>query len=269
VTERTTLEAERDFLLRSLDDLEVERQGGNVDDDTYRVLHDDYTARAAAVIRSLQDGVARPPPAAPAAPRWMRVATVAGILLFAVLAAVLLARAVGTRDPGQTATGNEQQSSEDALDRLAAAATAQPDNYAARIAYARALLGNDPAQALAEYDAAGRLDPTQAEPPTYVGWISALAARGLEAGPERDEVIGRALESLKDAVELDAGYADAYVFRGLVRYNLMGDAAGAVPDFQLFLVNAPDNHPMRETVLGVLARAESESAATTTTVTSR
>ena len=45
------LEAERDFLLRSLDDLEAERDAGNIDDDTYRTLHDDYTARAAAVIR--------------------------------------------------------------------------------------------------------------------------------------------------------------------------------------------------------------------------
>ena len=31
-----SLEAERDFLLRSLDDLEDERQAGNVDDGTYR-----------------------------------------------------------------------------------------------------------------------------------------------------------------------------------------------------------------------------------------
>ena len=47
--DREALEAERDFLLRSLDDLEAERAAGNVDDDTYRTLHDDYTARAAAV----------------------------------------------------------------------------------------------------------------------------------------------------------------------------------------------------------------------------
>ena len=34
--DRDALEAERDFLLRSLDDLEAERAAGNIDDDTYR-----------------------------------------------------------------------------------------------------------------------------------------------------------------------------------------------------------------------------------------
>jgi hypothetical protein len=33
------LEAEREFLLRSLDDLESEREAGNIDDETYRSLH--------------------------------------------------------------------------------------------------------------------------------------------------------------------------------------------------------------------------------------
>ena len=42
------LERERDFLLKSLDDLETERAAGNIDDASYAELHDDYTARAAA-----------------------------------------------------------------------------------------------------------------------------------------------------------------------------------------------------------------------------
>ena len=49
------LEAERDFLLRSLEDLDSELATGNIDPDTYRVLHDDYTARASAVIQSIAD----------------------------------------------------------------------------------------------------------------------------------------------------------------------------------------------------------------------
>ncbi len=43
---RTAQEEERDFLLRSLDDLESERAAGNIDDETYQRLHDDYTARS-------------------------------------------------------------------------------------------------------------------------------------------------------------------------------------------------------------------------------
>ena len=41
--ERAGLETERDFLLRSLDDLEEERAVADVDDGTYQSLHDDYT----------------------------------------------------------------------------------------------------------------------------------------------------------------------------------------------------------------------------------
>ena len=37
---------------------EAERDAGNIDDETYATLHDDYTARAASVIRSLRDGTA-------------------------------------------------------------------------------------------------------------------------------------------------------------------------------------------------------------------
>jgi hypothetical protein len=66
------LEDERDFLLRSLDDLDSELVAGNIDPDTYRVLHDDYTARASAVIKSIEDGVTRDAPDAPRVPPVMR-----------------------------------------------------------------------------------------------------------------------------------------------------------------------------------------------------
>ena len=54
------LEDERDFLMQSLDDLELERESGGIDDESYHELHDDYTARAAAMIRALRDGVDAP-----------------------------------------------------------------------------------------------------------------------------------------------------------------------------------------------------------------
>jgi hypothetical protein len=49
------LEEERDFLLRSLEDLEREYAAGDVDDSDFEELKDDYTARAAAVIRAIED----------------------------------------------------------------------------------------------------------------------------------------------------------------------------------------------------------------------
>ncbi len=46
------LEEERRFLLRSLADLEREREAGDVDDVDYRELRDGYTVRAAATLRA-------------------------------------------------------------------------------------------------------------------------------------------------------------------------------------------------------------------------
>ncbi|MDZ4827449.1 MAG: hypothetical protein SGJ13_13465 [Actinomycetota bacterium] len=262
--DQAELESEREFLLRSLDDLDTEHDAGNMDDDTYSTLHGDYTARAAAVIRAIESASepAVPKPAPPV--RWMQIVTVVGVIAFALSAAFLLTRAVGTRGAGQTATGNSQ-AAEDPTETLRAAAVARPDDYEARMAYARVLLSQDRVRALAEYDAAADLDPTQPEPITYAGWIIGLAAQGSEPGPDRDLLVTRALERLDAATALDPNYADAFVFRGILEFNVVGDAAGSVPDFQAFLALAPDDHPMRETVLDTLARAISASETSPTT----
>ena len=262
--DRGALETERDFLLRSLDDLDAEYAAGNVDEETYRLLHGDYTARAAAVIRALDgsaDGVhaveSAPGPERHRTPLWMRVTVFTLVASFALGGSFALTRAVGTRAPGGTITGNEQVTGGVGrdLDSLRKAVDEDPDDYDARIAYARALLGQNPPEALAQYDAARRIDPTQPEPPTYMGWITALAAQGSEPGAQRDELVRRSLAWFARGLELDGRYEDAYVFRGLLRFNVLGDAAAAVPDLQQFLVLAPSDHPMREVVLGVLERA--------------
>ena len=120
-----------------------------------------------------------------------RTLTVGGIVVFALVAAVLLSRAVGQRRPGQTITGNAQVSTGstttggDPGPRLADAAEQHPKSYAARIAYARYLLGNyDFADAVREFGAAARLDPSQPEPPTYAGWAGAPSrSRSSTPGP--------------------------------------------------------------------------------------
>lgn len=270
--DRDALAAERDFLLRSLDDLEAEYAAGNIDEDTYRLLHDDYTARAAAAIRALDGGAGRDGPGPldpprPRAPWWARLAAVAVVAAFALGGALALTRAVGTRAPGGTITGNSQAAAGDDLDALRGAAEAAPDDYRARISYARALLGEDPPEALAQYDAARRIDPSQPEPPTYIGWITALAARGSEAGPQREALVEEALGWFDRALALDDGYEDAYVFRGLVRLDVLGDPAAAVGDLQRFLALAPSDHPMRAAVLGALERAVAASGGTASSVT--
>src|SRR5579872_3021613 len=131
------LAEERDFLLRSLRDLDDERAAGDVDEGDYDVLKEGYTARAAAVLRELEsrrngdgggedtdgDGGGhaaaaepgphegprqppqQPPPPQPRRPWWARgrlVAAGAGVALFAVGAGLLVAHSAGQRLPGQT-----------------------------------------------------------------------------------------------------------------------------------------------------------------------
>src|SRR5450631_64001 len=95
-TGQERLEAEREFLLRSLDDLEGEHDAGGIDDASYQRLHDDYTARAAAVIRSLRDGDRETPREGDRGGR-RRVLLIGAIVVFAALAGVALATALGAR----------------------------------------------------------------------------------------------------------------------------------------------------------------------------
>ncbi|HVF14391.1 MAG TPA: hypothetical protein VM942_07310, partial [Acidimicrobiales bacterium] len=56
------LEEQRDVLLKSLRDLEEERDAGEIGEDDYGALKDDYTARAAAVLRAIAAGRSGRPP---------------------------------------------------------------------------------------------------------------------------------------------------------------------------------------------------------------
>jgi tetratricopeptide (TPR) repeat protein len=249
--DREEMVAERDFLLRSLDDLDSELVAGNIDPDTYRSLHDDYTARAADVVRALDDGKRTREPADSKRSPLRRVLTAGGVVLFAVLIAFLLARATGERRPGQTITGNSE------LGERATQPTLDPNSYEARISTARSLLGNqDYEGALRAYTAAAKTDPTQPEPLAYRGWISALVARQVEDAAIRDRLVARALKDLNAAIKRSPEYLDAYFFKGYTLLNLADEPGEAVPALQRFVQLAPSDHPLREQVLGVLAEAQ-------------
>jgi len=260
--DRDALENERDFLLRSLDDLEDERAAGNVDDGTYQVLRDDYTARAAAAIRSLDTGTDLTPPDPPAASKLMRIVTVGGIIAFAVAAAVLLTHAVGQRRAGQTITGNAQLSGgattgTDPGPALAAAVRTQPKSYAAHIAYARYLLPkNQLTDAIHEFGAAARLDPSQPEPPTYAGWAGALLAQQVQDPQARRPLLTASLDRINEVIKSHPQYPDAYALKGVILLNMQGDAKDAIPPFQQFLVLTDESNPIRSQVLAALAQAE-------------
>ncbi len=270
--DRAALEAERDFLLRSLDDLDNERRIGNIDDETYERLHADYTARAAAVLRQLRDGLDVSLPDAPRRSVRRRWLAPLAIGLVAVTAALLLAQSVHDRGESGSLTGNDV-SAPGAAARSAALRQAvedHPDDYNARIALARYLLNNDLREALVQYDKAAELDPKQPEPLTYSGWINALAASNLPEGDEdRDLLVQRAFDRFDRAIEIAPEYADTFVFRGITKWRVLSEPQQAIPDFQRFLQLAPQDHPQREMVLGALAQAEAavqSSTGTSTTV---
>ena len=268
--ELAALESERDFLLRSLDDLEAERAAGNLEDDRYQALKDDYTARAAAVLRSIEEGFdARPVP--PPVPWRRRLAAGLGIAAFAAVAAVLLAGALGERLPGGSATGNAQSDRRRALEEQV---RRHPDSAAAHMAYARHLLDTgEVADAVVEFDTAARIEPDNAEALAYAGWLVFLAA-GSQTGDAQDtqppsgdvsqsretssRLMAAALTRLDQAVAADPDYPDAHFFRVMVLLQGTNDPAGAVSELERYLALVPDG-PQSAQVRQLLERARTQS----------
>jgi cytochrome c-type biogenesis protein CcmH/NrfG len=251
VSEREVLEEERAFLLRSLEDLDAERAEGNVDDETYARLHADYTARAARVIHRL-DGDAPPPDGTDATPpagsARRRVLTALGVVAFAVVVGIALAYGLGARLPGQTISGRQ---SEDAgpdaaaeVRALRADVRAAPDDPAARIALARALLGAQRGvDALRQFREAARLDPENPEPFAYSGWLVRL-----QGFPDQG------LTLIDKVIEIAPDYPDAHFFRGVILLRDRSQPDAAIPEFQRYLVAAPDS-PLAPQVRQLLAQA--------------
>ena len=258
---------EREFLLRSLDDLDAELLAGNIDPDTYRVLHDDYTARASAVIKSIEAGKGREGSERQRVPLLMRLVTIGGIVVVAILAAFLLAHAIGQRNPGQEITGDAQAGGGGTatttvpvatqVAQAKAAAAAAPKSYDARIRYARALISVSPIDAIQEFIVAAQLDPSQPEPHAYAGWLTALESRDAPTPAQAAELRAAGLSSLNKAIQVDPTYPDSYVFKGLLLSQLENKQCEAATAFQLFLVNAPEDHPLRQQVLSALSAAVS------------
>jgi tetratricopeptide (TPR) repeat protein len=255
VGEREELEARREFLIRSLEDLEAERAAGNIDDETYARLHGDYTARAAAVLRELDGENGSEPPEAESVPAGRRALVIGAIVAFAIAAAVVLGVTIAPRLPGQTVTGG-------------VTATTQPSAYDAHIQRARSLISTDPVGALKQYAAAARLKPNEAEPPTYTGWIYALSSQDATAAADRAQLIDRALQDFATAHRVDPQYADAYAFDGIVHLRFLNDAKGAIPLLQKYLQlepSGPQVSDVRSELRAAQQAAKAPAGAGTTT----
>lgn len=247
--------ADRDFLLRSIADLEAEHAAGELTDDRFQALHDQYTVQAATVLRALEQLGTTSLADAPLPPprRRGRPVLAAAAVALALVAGggVLLARSVGDRQPGQTITGNAQ-SAGDTLDGLARAARQRPDDYDAQLAYASALMeAGEAVEALRTFDVAARLEPSSPLPKAYAGWLVFLA--GLT-----DEALAR----IDSAIAVDPNYADARFFRGMVLLRGRNDPAGALVELRRFLELAPPGAP-RDQVQQLVDGLEQPSSTTT------
>ena len=225
--------AQQEFLRRSLDDLESERDAGDIDPADYESLRARYAARAEAVDRALGEA---PEPAGEATGRSRRgLVAIAVIVAFGVAAGLLLAHNAGTRLPGGTITGNSQLSPAQRLDLKAQQLTGQ----------GKAL------QAIEAYDQALKIAPQDAEALAYKGWLLRLA--GHQAN--NPALIDLGLSLIMQAEKLDPTYADPYFFGGETLFVDKNDAKDAVVQFQEFLANNPPQGMIPE-VQGELQTAQ-------------
>lgn len=238
------LEEERDFLLRSLQDLEREHDAGDVDDADYEELKDDYTARAAAVIRSIENRNATARSLRPQRD-WRRTAL--GLVLVGVVAVGagwLVFRNAGTRAPGQGLTGDARQDSANLI--LKAQGLTGQAQASLQAGDAQKALKQFEA-AVQSYDDALEISPDNVEAMTYRGWV--LHTIALSSEPSvATELDQQALQYLNEAIATDPSYSDARVFRAILERNAGNFAAAkadldridisAIPVYMLQMINS-------------------------------
>jgi hypothetical protein len=236
---KSVLEEERDFLLRSLRDLEAEHDAGDIDDADYEALKDDYTVRAAGVIRELAGepagGLTEPVPAGSDAPgtppspppsqpepgptrrrRWRRWA--AGVVVAVASGSVAgwaVHGALGARLPGQTVSGAP----------VGAEKLAQLLDQAQRAAAA-----GDAVTALKDCRTILAADPNQPQALAEEGWLLAQT--------QQPALQSQGLADLTRAVALAPGDQTAHLYRGIALLDV-GRKAEAVPDLQSYLDHNP------------------------------
>ena len=220
----------RDFLLRSIDDLEREHEAGDLIEADFDLLHRDYSRRAAEVLREIENGAA--PVTARIAPtpvqaaiarkaRMLRVAAAVGIVAFAGASGLFVAKTFGVRSGNSGLTGSVN--------------AAQPNTTDAKVEallrIGRENLAKDPLVAIQSFDAAVALDPTQVEAMTYAGWVLRLASQSVTGDAKRKELLDSAVKRIDKAIDVDPNYPDARAFRGIIRLRDLDDPKGALEDF--------------------------------------
>lgn len=214
------LEEERRFLLRSLRDLEREREAGDVDDADYETLRDGYTVRAADVLRQIEDGKRSLAPAPPR--RWGLVIGVsAAIVLGAVGIGLVLANAWGERGADQEITGFTPGDDVRSVLANARAAMSRGDFATANELF----LVADQAELERGVD--------NPEARAYVGWTFALLTVSNPDEAQSSEQLDLAVLALEQAVAMDPDYPDPHCFLAIIEFQFRGDAVAALEHVEI------------------------------------
>jgi tetratricopeptide (TPR) repeat protein len=222
---------ERDFLQRSLDDAAREHRAGDLSGDDFDVLVARDAARLAEVESELAafeplQQVTAAPDAEPAPPPrmalWRKVGIAAACGLIALGGVILVVHFVGSRQPGQAASGSVTLSQ------------AQQIEQQLRQALAMNNRGNTKG-ALELYDKVLSEDPSNPAALAYAGWLQWNV--GTSAHVDSLVRIGRA--EIQTAVRDAPTYDEAHLFWGLVLENQDHNNAAAVSQFNDFLADGP------------------------------
>lgn len=184
------LEEERRFLLHSIRDIEREFAAGDVDRSDFTVLRDGYVARAAAVLREIEDGRSALVPKV-SQPWWRRAVVIGVTLAVAVGLGLFVARSAGQRLPGQSLTGGQPA-----------------DAVATKLSQASQVLMSDSVTALRLYEEVLAIEPDNVEALTYRAWLTVLGGRGDADAA----IVEEGIAGLRHATEVDDTYADAHCF---------------------------------------------------------
>ena len=204
-------EDERDFIRRSLADLDAERAAGDIDEHDYEEL------RAAYIAQSRRPAAGTPPTTG--RNRRARYVIFGGITGVGILVGILLAHNAGTRLPGDNITGQTPTSPAAKLD-----AEAQQQ-----------IQTSDIVGAIKTFDAALKLDPKDAQALAYKGWLLRLA--GSQA--KNADLIDRGLASIRQAEAANPSFPDAHFFAGETLLRDKRDPRDAIVEFEQFLADAP------------------------------
>jgi tetratricopeptide (TPR) repeat protein len=206
---------EREFLERSLADLERERAAGDLDEQDYADLKARYEAKLAAAEVAVPAAVDEP-----VRRRGWRplVVTLAVVLVIGIGGGLAVARWSGARKPGETVTGTV------------------PSTSAQQLAQAATLAGDGKVlDALKIYDKVLAENPEDVRALTYKGWL--LRNVGVENG--ETQLAAQGVKYLEQATAIDPTFSEAWFFRGIIYFRDENDAEKATQALKLALANDP------------------------------